>query len=359
MDRGAAEPGDPRVRAALEHWGPRFTLNGVDPSDFRRVVASVSSWSQWCAVWCEAASEHEQLGQDALGQGRNRSAGVHLSRAAVYYHFAKFVFVEDLDQMRAAHLRAVDCLNRALPHLDPPGRRVEIPFEQGQMVGILRLPAGEGPHPAVLLIAGLDSTKEEFRSTEQLFLARGMATFAVDGPGQGEAEYELRARPDWEVPGAALLDALCEQPGIDARRIGVWGVSLGGYYAARLASSEERLRACIDQAGPYDWGECWPGLSELSREAFRVRTGSATQAQARELASTFTLEGRTGNLRLPLQIIFGKQDRMIPWQQAQRLADEAPGEVELLMFEDGNHVCTNIPYRHRLRSADWMCEHLH
>ncbi|MGH7698297.1 MAG: alpha/beta hydrolase family protein, partial [Candidatus Dormibacteria bacterium] len=86
--------------------------------------------------------------------------------------------------------------------------------------------------------------------------------------------------------------------------------------------------------------------------------GCRTEEEARQLALSFTLEGRAASLRLPLQVVFGKLDRMIPWQQAQRLADEAQGEVELLMFDDGNHVCTNIPYRHRLRSADWMAEKL-
>ena len=52
----------------------------------------------------------------------------------------------------------------------------------------------------ILMIPGLDSTKEELRSTEDLFLERGVATFSVDGPGQGEAEYRLPIRADWEVP---------------------------------------------------------------------------------------------------------------------------------------------------------------
>ena len=53
----------------------------------------------------------------------------------------------------------------------------------------------------MIMIPGLDSAKEELRSTEELFLARGVATFSVDGPGQGEAEYDLAIRGDWEVPG--------------------------------------------------------------------------------------------------------------------------------------------------------------
>ncbi|MGH2819237.1 MAG: alpha/beta hydrolase, partial [Actinomycetota bacterium] len=182
--------GDRRLADAIAHWKPRFTANGVTAPDFERITASLEAWEGWCAAWSEVAAEHERLGREALADGRRRSAGAHLARAAVYYHFAKFVFVEDLEQMRSAHARAVRCLDDALPHLDPPGARVEIPFEGGTLAGVLRRP-GAGRAPVVVLIPGLDSTKEEFRPTEELFLRRGLATFSVDGPGQGETEYDL------------------------------------------------------------------------------------------------------------------------------------------------------------------------
>ena len=57
----------------------------------------------------------------------------------------------------------------------------------------------------MLLLSGLDSTKEELRSTEQTFLDRGLATFSVDGPGQGEAEYDLPIRGDWAAPARGAL----------------------------------------------------------------------------------------------------------------------------------------------------------
>ena len=53
-----------------------------------------------------------------------------------------------------------------------------------------------------------------------------------------------------------------------------------------------------------------------------------------------------------------KQDRVIPWQHAERLAREAKGPVELVMVEDGGHVVNNRTYRWRLQSADWMAERL-
>jgi 2,6-dihydroxypseudooxynicotine hydrolase len=56
-------------------------------------------------------------------------------------------------------------------------------------------------------------------------------------------------------------------------------------------------------------------------------------------------------------VIFGRLDRLIPWQQAERVAAEAPN-AELVMYEDGNHVCNNIPFRSRPLAADWTWERL-
>ena len=290
---------DERVAMAISHWSPRFTTNGVTAGDFERITGHLERWADWCAAWSAVAAEHEQLGRDALAAGREMSAGAHLSRAAVYFHFAKFLFTCDLGQMRAAHLAAVRCLTDALPYLDPPGRRIEIPFEGARLVGVLREPAGGGPHPVVIMIPGLDSAKEEFRSTEELFLERGLATFSVDGPGQGEAEYDLAIRGDWEVPGAAIIDRLSAEPSLDEERIAVWGVSLGGYYAPRVASGDDRVRACVALAGPFNFADQWDSRPILTREAFRVRSKSPDMDSARAVAGQLSLEGRADAHPLP------------------------------------------------------------
>jgi pimeloyl-ACP methyl ester carboxylesterase len=350
---------DERVASAIAHWAPRFTTNGVTVADFERITGGLDDWADWCGAWSAVASEHEALGREALAAEHLVSAGQHLSRAAVYYHFAKFVFVEDLDQMREAHGHAVQCLTDALPHLSPPGRRIEIGFEGATLVGVLRLPGGHGPHPAVLLLSGLDSAKEEQKSVEETFLERGIATFTVDGPGQGEAEYDLPIRGDWSLPGKALLDALGAEPDIDESRLAVWGVSLGGYYAPRVAAAVgDRVRACVALAGPYDFGDCWDGLPLLTRQTFQIRSGAGSDEEAHRIASTLSMDGSAGAIQAPLLIVFGRKDRLIPWQHAERLAAEAGGEVELLMLEDGNHGCANLAPRHRPYTADWVAERL-
>jgi 2,6-dihydroxypseudooxynicotine hydrolase len=259
---------DPRVESAIAHWAPRFVANGVILADFEEVVAGIERWEDWCSAWSARASVHESLGREALAAGHSLSAGEHLTRAGVYYHFAKFLFVHDPVQMRAAHMKSVACRQLALPHLVPPGERVQIPFEDGHFAAILRKPQGIARPPVVVMVPGLDSAKEEMESYELPFLARGMATLLVDGPGQGESEYRFAIRGDYETAVKAMFDWVAMHRDIDAERTGLWGVSLGGYYAARAAAFEKRVRACVSLSGPFDWGDCWDTAATVDARRF-------------------------------------------------------------------------------------------
>ncbi len=349
---------DANVQSAIHHWAPRFVANGVSLTDFQEVTASIERWEEWCDAWSKRAAIHEALGDQALGAGFRLSAGEHYTRAAACYHFSKFVFVMDYGRMRAAHLKAVECRNRALPLLVPPGERVAIPYEGASLFGNLRRPAGAVRPPVVVMCMGLDSAKEEMDAYENVFLARGLATLAFDGPGQGEAEYDIPIRGDYEVAVTAVVDYLETRPDLDAARVGLWGVSLGGYYSARAAAFERRVKACISLSGPYDLADSWGTLPELTRETFRVRSKCATQAAAREHAATLSLKGIAGKITCPLAIVAGKLDRIVPWQDGERLAREAKGPVEFLLIGDGNHVANNRGYRYRPQTSDWMARQL-
>lgn len=354
---------DEYVTHAREHMLARYTVNGVNASDFMDVTRSIERWEDWCKAWSARAAIHEALGRDALAAHKYASAAEHLCRAAVTYHFAKYLFVKDRAQHRAAHKKAVECHTLALPHMDPPGERVLIPYEGTQLAAILRKPGNtkirvNGRPPVVLMTMGLDSTKEELMTFEATFLSRGMATLAFDGPGQGEAEYELPIRYDYENVVGPVIDWVMQREELDGNRIGIWGISLGGYYGPRTVAFETRIKACISNCGPYDWGSLWEKLPDLTRDAFRVRSHSANDEQARQRAKLLTLEGIASRIECPLFVIAGGMDRLCPPEDAKRLAAEAKGPVELLVIEDGNHVAHNRPYRYRPQSADWMAEEL-
>lgn len=344
---------DPKVQSAISHWAPRFVSNGVLLADFEEVTGSLERWQDWCAAWSRRAAVHEELGRSSLEEGYNLTGGEHLVRAAIYYHFAKFVFVQDLDQMRAAHMKAVECYRDGVALLKPfPGKRVAIPFEGRTIFGVLR-----GSGPVLIMAPGLDSTKEELHAYEEPFLARGMATLAIDGPGQGEAEYEMPICGDYERAAAAVCDWIETRKDLDSTRVAIWGVSLGGYYAPRAAAYEKRIKACIALSGPFEWDRIWDGLPDLTRETFRVRSHASTEQQARENATRLTLVEAARKIRCPIFVVAGRQDRLVPAADAERLARSVAGPVELLVVEDGGHNANNRPYRYRSRTADWLAGH--
>jgi dipeptidyl aminopeptidase/acylaminoacyl peptidase len=348
---------DAEITSAVANWGPRFTAQGVDPGDFARVTGPLEHWADWLNAWCANGDLHADLAREAEKAGRSLTAGQAWVRASLSYHFAKFVWMLDQAKHRTAADRSVAAMTRAHRLLDPTAERVELDFDGATMVGNLRRPPGAGRPPLVLLIAGLDSTKEEFFAVENLFLDRGLATFSLDGPGQGETGYTLTIRPDFEAPVAAALDVLCARPDLDRERVGILGVSLGGYYAARAAAFEPRIRAVVVSGGPYDYGALIRDRPAHSLATFARNSGTTTREATYEFASRITLKGVLGRLTQPMVVVFGKRDRLVPWQQGRRVAAEAPS-AELWMFDEGNHVCMNLTYRWRPQAADWLAERL-
>jgi 2,6-dihydroxypseudooxynicotine hydrolase len=184
-----------------------------------------------------------------------------------------------------------------------------------------------------------------------------MATLSLEGPGQGETGYHTHIRPDYEVAVTAALDALVGRSHLNLNRVGLVGVSLGGYYAPRAAAFEQRVTAAAAIGGPYNFGECWDILPTITRETFVHHSGAANEEEGRERALQLSLLGVAEQITQPLLLVFGKLDRLIPYQQAERLAKEVPNAT-LVMYEDGNHVVNNYPFKYRPLVADWMKEQL-
>jgi pimeloyl-ACP methyl ester carboxylesterase len=343
---------DERVQAAIDNWAPRFVSQGVDFNDFLRVTARVETWPEWLPAWSANGDMHAQLAWEAERAGRSRTAGEGWNHAALSYHFAKFVWMVDMDLYRAAADKAVAAMREVHRLLDPAAERVQIPFEGTSMFANLRRPRDTARPPLVLLLAGLDSTKEEFWEWENVFLRRGLATLSLDGPGQGETGYTTHIRPDYEVAVKAALDHLA-WPG----PVGLAGVSLGGYYAPRAAAFEPRVRAAAGVSGPFNFGEVWDDRPTLTKETFQHHTGSHSLDEAREKAFDLSLDGIAERIEQPLLVVTGKNDRLVLWEESKKIADQAPNATWVL-FEEGNHVCNNIPYKYRPLTADWLKEHL-
>jgi 2,6-dihydroxypseudooxynicotine hydrolase len=341
-----------RLEALKRAWTPRFVSNGVEHADVVRTLGRISSWAGWLDGWLDAGALHERIGEEAESRGRHRTAGEAFIRAATCQHFGKFCWLEDPDQVRAATDRSVACSRRGLALLDPTFERLEIPFDRDRIVANLRRPRGAaGTAPFVVLLAGLDSTKEELTRWEDCFLGRGMATVSLDGPGQGEAGTVNAIRPDSEAAVGALLDALAPRADLDHGRIAIAGPGLGGYYAARAAALDRRIRAAAMIGGPYTLALRSPITVAKFMDASRI----GDEEQARAHAARFTLEGIASRIAQPLLVAHGRVDAIMPWEDAKRVADEAP-RGELLLYADGNTALNSLAHRAKPDVADWLAE---
>lgn len=133
---------------------------------------------------------------------------------------------------------------------------VTLGWEGLTLAGSLHLPAGTGPHPAMLLLQGSGPADRDsggyFPSIRSAFLERGIATLAIDKPGCGAStgdwrDHGLAERADQAV---AALAQLRLQPAIDGERVGVWGQSQGGWLVQMLAGRGIDLAAAIANSGP-------------------------------------------------------------------------------------------------------------
>jgi dipeptidyl aminopeptidase/acylaminoacyl peptidase len=349
---------DARVAAAAAHWGARIIANGTDYGDFTETMSRITLWDDWCREWGVTAAHYEQLAESAQDVDHGETAAGAWRRAALAWHWGKFVFVDHPREQRAAHDRAIDCYRQCAGALTPPADLVRIPYAGTTLAAYLRVPRFDALRkPVVIMLPGLDSTKEELQATAEYLLARGLATIAIDGPGQGESEYELPIEPAYEKVTTAVVDYLIGRDDIDAEKIGLFGVSLGGYYAVRSAAYEPRLKAVVDLAGPYRFDLDWDALPPQTRATFKVRSHAASDEEAQERAAAVTLEDGASRVTKPLLVVHGARDRIVPAYHAERIAKEAP-TAELELYPDGLHGVTNRAYESRSLIADWLADHL-
>jgi 2,6-dihydroxypseudooxynicotine hydrolase len=171
----------------------------------------------------------------------------------------------------------------------------------------------------------------------------------------------MKNRPDYEVTASAAIDYLETREDVDASRIGMYGMSMGGYYAPRSAAFEPRITAVAGSCGEYDYAESFmlDSRPPVSQEAFIYYSGSKTKEEAYEYAKKFTLEGIAGQITCPLFVVHGKQDPIVPWEHGKKIVDEASSEdKQFILFEEGIHSLSNIRYKAGPLVADWLAEKL-
>lgn len=290
-----------------------------------RIGTETTDGEVWQREWTRTAEEIAAQGETALEQGDITTGRRALFRSLSYYRHSEF-FLPSHDPRRAeAYTNGRNNFRKAAALTDGRIEQIEIPFEGKTMEGyFVRPETSRDPKPTVLLLGGADSWAEElyFLGGSE-FPARGMNVVMVDTPGRGSSLRfkEMYSRPDYEVPVHAILDQLVQRNEVDEDRIGLAGVSFGGYYAPRAAAFEPRVKAVAAWCGTWsiltDFYEFYPPL----QQQLQWLTGSKEDADARAKLEQFTLDGVAEQLQIPVYVMHGTDDIIMDVRGARKFVD--------------------------------------
>jgi dienelactone hydrolase len=373
-------PGNYRWSAALALMLGSAPYGGAELGEVAAVGRELSRHAgdddAWFRVWCGMADQVAATARQAAADGRRLTASSQYLRACGYYQIGERFRLPKDDAAQSAYQRSVECFASFAGLTDgPPVERVEVPYEQGSLPAYLVLPAQQaGPCGCVVYFDGLDITKElQFTRGVQELIRRGVGCLVIDGPGNGESirfrGYPLR--PDYEVAGTAALDYLITRPEIDPARIGVMGISLGGYYAPRCAAREQRFAACVAWGAIWDYQAVWRRrLAAGFQQAMSVAgdhicwvLGTATVSEALDRLGAFVLDGVVQQMRCPLLVLHGSRDEQIPLADARSLlAAAGSADKSLRIFDEHTGGATHCQ-NDRLTAAtpvlaDWFAKRL-
>ncbi|NBB46943.1 prolyl oligopeptidase family serine peptidase [Rhizobium sp. CRIBSB] len=326
-------------------------------------------------TWIKMADKLVSLADEDEARGRSISAGDKLIRAANYMLTAERLLAHGSEGRMALYKRFLAAFERGLALSGSACRRVEIPYE-GKHLSALYVPAEgvEGRQPLLVQVNGLDSTKEmKLLVGLPIWLAkRGIASLIVDQPGTGEALrlQGLTARFDSEHWASRVVDWLETQDFVDPRRIGMEGVSLGGYYCPRAVAFEPRFACGVVWGANHDWRDVQK--KRLAKEGnFPVPHywshvmwvwGAKDMDDFMQIAEKVHLNGVLDRIHVPFLVTHGEKDSQIPLQWAHatydqlvnspkrelKIFDERTGGVQHSSFDNSANAGAYI--------ADWVAE---
>jgi alpha-beta hydrolase superfamily lysophospholipase len=188
--------------------------------------------------------------------------------------------------------------------------------------------------PAVLIVPGLGSTKDNHADMAGLLAARGLAALALDLRGHGESEGRLDAGCLDDV--RAGLDALSAR---GHRSLGMRGSSMGGMLALAAAADGARVDAVV-------------AICPARPDALADRI-AARWPRGIDLAAAVSADARVAR-----GFWHATGDDAVPWAHSFALAGLCRGPVRLHVAMGGGHRTLQHDPDIMRATADFLCAHL-
>jgi pimeloyl-ACP methyl ester carboxylesterase len=326
--------------------------------------------------WQGMADKLTELAGEDEALGRRFSASTKLHRASLYYQTAERMQPHGAPGRMDVFRQGQDAFRRAATLGGDNLDRVEIPYGPGVIAGWFTSAGSDGPHPTMVFVNGLDSSKEMLVWTRlgRELARRGVSTLQIDQPGSGEAlrTYAMPAVYNSEAWASVVVDYLETRGDVDPARIGLTGISLGGYYVPRAVAFEPRFALGAVWGANHNWGEVQ--RQRMRREGENPvphywahvmwAWGASDLDDFLAISERVTLDGVLDRIRVPLLVTHGAKDRQISVDYAHQTYDQLVNSPkrELKIFDERTggveHVsCDNLANA-RDFIADWIAETL-
>lgn len=327
-------------------------MNAIDPVEGVALIDQLTGLDgqSWAAVWSAAGEAQRVLAERQEREGHHAEAAALYMKASGLYFMGRFPCPNHPAKLHCAEQERATYL-AAARHWQQPIQKVSVPFqgrpgEGTEVVGYLRLPAQVSKPPVVVMWGGVDAWKEQMTAASDAFLARGVATLAMDNAGTGESP--VKGVQDAERQFIAMFDWLAANPALDAQRVGCLGRSFGGYWATKLAHLyPQRIAGAVNWGGgahymfQADWIEAsrYPDsyLMELVETRCRM-LGANNDAEYLAFFKRLSLldQGLLDQPCAPLLLVNGKEDRQCPVKDIDLLIEHgSPKSVRLF---PGGHM---------------------
>jgi dienelactone hydrolase len=327
--------------------------------------------------WVSMADKLGVLADEDEARGRLISAGDKRQRAAMYLITAERMQSQRSPGRADLYARFQREFLRGIALSGARCRRVEIPYGNAHLAGLyVRAEGARGPAPILVQVNGLDSTKEMkyFVGLPRWLAQRGVSSLVVDQPGTGEALrlHGMKAVYDSESWASRIADALEGWDEVDPKRIGLEGVSLGGYYCPRAVAFEPRFALGVAWGANHDWRDVQK--KRLQREgSFPVPHywehvcwvwGAKDIDDFMRIAENVHLDGVLDRIRVPFLVTHGEKDSQIPVHWAERtyeqLINSPKRELKIFTAREGGvqHSSFDNSANAGAYIADWVAENL-
>ncbi|NIE62629.1 alpha/beta hydrolase [Burkholderia sp. Ax-1719] len=329
---------------------------GMEFADAQALFQRTSAGEQWDQVAETLAQAQLDRAAQAADAGCRVTATEAQAAALADLLFAQMAFNHDNARKRALYDQLVGATRRLCDWSEGRMTRVEVPFEQSQLVGWLMRPRSQRAAGTVLVFGGQSGWGVAYLPIARALARRGLATLLAEGPGQGETRMHQGVHVDVNLEAAysqfisfILNDASLGQPGI-------WGNSVGGLWAARTAAADARIRACC-----VNGGLAKPTLLPFRTfaEQAAAMLGTDNEDAIRRNFERMSFRPERDRIACPVLVLHGGADPLVKLEDQRPFLDAADSaDTTLRIWEDGEHTIYNHAAERTAFVADWFASRL-